>query len=147
MGVSGEKGRQGQAGQSRRPIQFTVRRTSAFSSSLDTTRLPFSEFVTASPDTTILDLNTGTFTAPRTGFYVFMFSALKSDDVEYVRLHLNKNGEEVVSVHTVSPGNYDQLSGSAVVELESGDTVFLTMFGSVQSGKTYKYTVFSGFII
>ncbi|XP_038063233.1 complement C1q subcomponent subunit B-like [Patiria miniata] len=146
-GIKGQKGEPGEApDDSNQRVAFTVVRTSASdtSTSLDT-RLPFQATETLLPGTSF-DLETGTFTCGVPGTYVFMFSVNNYPSSSYLYVHLRKNGVAVVSGGSSDSSQYEQMSGSAVVVLQRGDTMYLTMYGRAYSDSDHK-TSFSGFLL
>ncbi|XP_022105895.1 complement C1q tumor necrosis factor-related protein 2-like [Acanthaster planci] len=147
-GVKGQKGEPAETpGNPAHPVAFSVRRRSSTdTSSSDNTHLAFEETETLLPGTSF-DLSTGTFTCNVPGTYVFMFSVLKHSSSSYIRVHLKKNNEFIVSGHGNDSGKYEQVSGSAVLVLQQGDTVYLTMHGKAHSGSVYHYTSFNGFLL
>ncbi|XP_071795118.1 uncharacterized protein [Asterias amurensis] len=152
-GLTGPKGDRGD-GNENPGVVFTLRRKSSIFSTSDNTRLPFEEVTVASPDAEMIDLDMGVFTCPLSGTYVFMFSVLKSyEDNNNLRVHLHKNEEDIVSAKTTAPPakNYHPIGGSTTLDLEQGDTVFLTFYGSVRNvhyvTDTNEFTTFSGFLL
>ncbi|XP_038063209.1 complement C1q subcomponent subunit B-like, partial [Patiria miniata] len=145
-GVKGQKGEPGEApDDSNQRVAFTVVRTSTSDTSTSNDyRLPFQATETLLPGTSF-DLETGTFTCGVPGTYVFMFSVCKSS-TSGLYVFLRKNGDEVVSGGSDDSSHYDQVSGSAVVVLQRGDTMYLTMGGRAHSN-SWHYTSFSGFLL
>ncbi|XP_022110944.1 complement C1q subcomponent subunit B-like [Acanthaster planci] len=153
VGTTGEAGVKGQKGDpgetpdnSARLVAFTVMRTSDSDTSTNAeTRLPFEQTMTLLQGTDF-DLATGTFTCTVPGTYVFTFSVCK-----YYRnslyVHLRRNNDWVVSGRSTDSGSNEQVSGSAVLVLNRGDSVYLTMAGKVYGTSTYHYTSFSGFLL
>ncbi|XP_038077005.1 complement C1q and tumor necrosis factor-related protein 9-like [Patiria miniata] len=153
VGTTGETGVKGQKGEpgetpddSNQRVAFTVVRTSSSDESTSSdTRLSFQQTETLLPGTSF-DLETGTFTCSVPGTYVFTFSVLKYSNSETLFINLVKNDYRVIT--TFGPSNQQgQLSGSAVMVLQRGDTVYLTMAGRVHSASTSHYTSFSGFLL
>ncbi|XP_022094940.1 collagen alpha-1(X) chain-like [Acanthaster planci] len=150
IGESGVKGEKGDAGEtSKNSAQrraFTVRRiTDSDTSTSHTTHLPFDEVETLLPGTSF-NLATGTFTCNMPGTYVFTFSVNKEPSF-HLWVHLRKNNDAVISGGSNDSGSYEQVSGSAVLDLQQGDSVYLTMSGRANSGSPYHYTSFSGFLL
>ncbi|XP_038045380.1 complement C1q tumor necrosis factor-related protein 2-like [Patiria miniata] len=148
-GVKGQKGEPGETPEnSNQRVAFTAVRTSnAFTSTSHNTRLPFEEFETLLPGTNF-DLENGTFTCGVPGTYVFTFSVLKNGPSSVMYVFLVKNGTFVVSGLSNDGNHYEQVSGSAVLVLQRGDTVYLTMNGGpVYSEPVAHYTSFSGFLL
>ncbi|XP_038079074.1 complement C1q and tumor necrosis factor-related protein 9-like, partial [Patiria miniata] len=144
-GVKGQKGEPGETpDDSNQRVAFTVVRTSSSDTSArDDTRLPFQETETLLPGTSF-DLETATFTCGVPGTYVFMFSVYKYPGT--LTVHLRKNGDAVVGGGSSYSSHNDQVSGSAVVVLQRGDTIYLTMRGKAYSNSNH-YTSFSGFLL
>ncbi|XP_038076310.1 collagen alpha-1(X) chain-like [Patiria miniata] len=146
-GVKGQKGEPGETpDDSNQRVAFTVVRTSSSDTSTShDTRLPFQQAETLLPGTSF-DLETGSFTCSVPGTYVFTFSVLKYSNSDGLAIHLVKNDYTVISTHGTS-NQLGQLSGSAVLVLQRGDTVYVAMYGRVQSGSISHYTSFSGFLL
>ncbi|XP_038077240.1 complement C1q tumor necrosis factor-related protein 3-like, partial [Patiria miniata] len=147
-GIPGlQKGQPGETpDDSNQRVAFTVVRTShSDTSTSHHTRLPFQQAETLLPGTSF-DLETGTFTCSVPGIYVFTFSVLKYSNSDVLYIHLVKNNSKVISTYCHS-NQRGQLSGSAVLVLQRGDTVYLTMYGRVRSFSTEHYTSFSGFLL
>ncbi|XP_038077230.1 complement C1q subcomponent subunit B-like, partial [Patiria miniata] len=147
IGETGVKGQKGEPGEtpddSNQRVAFTAVRTShSDESTSHDTRLPFQQTETLLPGTSF-DPETGTFTCSVPGTYVFTFSALKYGNSGTLEIHLVKNNDKVISTHG-EVNQRGQLSGSSVLSLQRGDTVYVTMYGKVHSGK---YTSFSGFLL
>ena len=145
IGVKGQKGEPGETPVDS-SIAFTAVRTSPSSVSSDySTRLPFSVTVTLLPGTNF-DLETGTFTCDVPGVYVFMFSVNRYRNYS-TYVHLVKNNDKVVTLLIEQTAQHDQMSGSAVLVLQQGDTVYLTFHGRVYSDSGAYFTSFSGFLL
>ncbi|XP_022099679.1 complement C1q tumor necrosis factor-related protein 3-like [Acanthaster planci] len=147
-GEAGIKGQKGEAGESpdasTHRVAFTVRRTTSSDiSTSDNTRLAFEEAETLLPGTSF-DLATGTFACDVPGTYAFMFYVLTNSDSSFIDVHLRKNDEWIVSSYSPTDG---QASGGALLGLQSGDTVYLTMRGRAWSESVQHYTSFSGFLL
>ncbi|XP_038076201.1 complement C1q subcomponent subunit B-like [Patiria miniata] len=146
-GVKGQKGEPGETpDDSNQRVAFTVVRTSnSDTSTSNDYRLPFQQAETILPGTSF-DLETGTFNCSVPGTYVFTFSVLKYSNSGSLYIYLVKNDYKVITTHGTS-NQLGQLSGSAVMVLQRGDTVYLNMYGRAQSSSTYHYTSFSGFLL
>ncbi|XP_038076429.1 complement C1q subcomponent subunit B-like [Patiria miniata] len=147
-GVKGQKGEPGETpGDSNQRVAFTVTRTSSTdTSSSHNTRLPFQETKTLLPGTNF-DLETGAFTGNVPGTYVFHFSVLKYYNTGSLYIHLRKNSDYVVTGNSNDPSHYEQVSGSAVLVLQQGDVVYLTMHGMAYGDTQFPYNSFSGFLL
>ncbi|XP_038077246.1 caprin-2-like [Patiria miniata] len=106
--------------------------------------LPGKHTATLLPGTSF-ELETGTFTCSVSGTFVFMFSMNKSSSSSSLYVQLRKNDDVVVSGYSRA-SHYEQVSGSAVLFLQQGDTVYLTMSGNV-GGAANHATSFSGFLL
>ncbi|XP_038077235.1 collagen alpha-1(X) chain-like [Patiria miniata] len=149
-GETGVKGQKGEPGETpddlNQRVAFTVVRTSdSDESTSSVTHLPFQQTVTLLPGTSF-DLETGTFTCGVPGTYVFTFSVLKHSNSGQLVIHLVKNNYKVITTYGES-NQRGQLSGSAVLVLQRGDTVYVTMYGRARSHSTEHYTSFSGFLL
>ncbi|XP_038077268.1 complement C1q subcomponent subunit B-like [Patiria miniata] len=147
-GVKGQKGEPGETpDDSNQRVAFTVVRTSDFTSSRSDTRLPFQETETLLPGTSF-NLDTGTFTCSVLGTYVFTFSVRKYSSSNFIDVSLRKNNDKVVVITSHDESDQrGQLSGSAVLILQQGDTVYITIYGRVWSHHTEHFTSFSGFLL
>ncbi|XP_038077475.1 complement C1q subcomponent subunit B-like [Patiria miniata] len=153
VGTTGETGVKGQKGEpgetlddSNQRVAFTVKRTSDSDTSTGhDTRLPFQETETLLPGTSF-DLDSGTFTCSVPGTYVFLFSVFKPSSRAHLDIHLKKNDDWVVSGASGDSSSAEQVSGSAVLVLQRGDTVYLTMNGQAWSNFRH-YTSLSGFLL
>ncbi|XP_038063109.1 complement C1q subcomponent subunit C-like, partial [Patiria miniata] len=145
-GVKGQKGEPGETpDDSNQRVAFTVVRTShSDSSSGNDYRLPFQETETLLPGTSF-DLETGTFTCGVPGTYVFMFSVCNYYS-SGLYVQLRKNGFVVVSGYSTDSSHNEQVSGNAVVVLQRGDTMYLTMQGRAVSDSWHR-TSFSAFLL
>ncbi|XP_038076906.1 complement C1q subcomponent subunit B-like [Patiria miniata] len=146
-GVKGQKGEPGETpDDSNKRVAFTVVRTShSDTSTSHVTRLPFQQAETLLPGTSF-DLETGTFACSVPGTYVFTFTVLKYGNSGDLYIHLVKNDYKVISTYGVT-SQRGQLSGSVVMVLQRGDTVYVTMYGRALSGSTEHNTSFSGFLL
>ena len=149
-GATGVKGQKGEPGEtpvdSSNRVAFTVVRTSSSSvSSVHSTRLTFEGTKTLLQGTNF-DLGTGTFTCDIPGVYVFMFSVNRYPGF-HLYVHLSKNNERIMTGHSGSTSHHDQVSGSAVLVLQQGDTVYLTFTGRAYSSTSYNYISFCGFLL
>ena len=143
-GVKGDKGEPGDtvAVSPRQRVAFTLRRRDSFSSSDESTRLPFQEILTRTRDADI-NVETGTFSCNLPGTYAFMFSVTKFGGGTFY-VHLVKNNDIIVSGS--SADDKESVSGSAIFYLQPGDTVYLTMAGRTMQW-SYFQTYFSGFLL
>ncbi|XP_061179366.1 uncharacterized protein LOC133187991 [Saccostrea echinata] len=93
--------------------------------------------------------NTGVFTAPVAGIYVFHYHALtQNDKAEWVELYHNYIYVNSLYAHT--SGGYGSGSNSAALELDVGDTVYLDIQhrGSfLYGGSDNIYCTFSGYLL
>ncbi|XP_022110010.1 collagen alpha-1(X) chain-like [Acanthaster planci] len=153
VGAQGEAGVKGQKGEpwetpgnSAQTVAFTVtRRTDSEMSGSYDSRLSFERFETLLPGTSF-DLATGTFTCNVAGTYVFTFSVGKYGSSS-LTVSLRKNEDWVVSGNSYDSDQFEQVSSSAVLVLQQGDLVYLTMNGKAWSSSPRHYTSFSGFLL
>ncbi|XP_022099672.1 complement C1q and tumor necrosis factor-related protein 9A-like [Acanthaster planci] len=147
-GVKGQKGELGEAGEALETprVAFTVTRTtSSAASSSYNTRLQFQETETLLPGTSF-DLESGAFSCNVSGTYVFMFSVRKQNPSSDLHVKLWKNGVVIVTGVSTDSSHYEQVSGSAVLVLQQGDSVYVTMKGTAYSDSDHE-TSFSGFLL
>ncbi|KAJ8319976.1 hypothetical protein KUTeg_001563 [Tegillarca granosa] len=93
--------------------------------------------------------NTGVFTCRYSGIYVFHFHALSQLD-KPIYIDLYHNYLYVDSLYGHNPGGYAAGSNTAVIELLSGDTVYLdeSSYNSFEYGGVYEvYSTFSGYFL
>jgi hypothetical protein len=83
-----------------------------------------------------MNLQTGKFTAPRTGKYFFSLSGLgyfpASSSNQGMQLHLVKNGSKIADAHcdTTSPGGqYETFSLQSTLQLQVGDQIWVEISG------------------
>ena len=83
-----------------------------------------------------MNLQTGKFTAPRTGKYFFSLSGIgyfpPSSSNLYMNLHLVKNGSRIAKTYsdTTSPGGqYESFSLQSTLQLQVGDQIWVDISG------------------
>ncbi|XP_038076225.1 C1q-related factor-like [Patiria miniata] len=153
VGVTGPKGDEGKKGEPgetshccTQQIAFNAVRTSdSDTSTSGDTRMPFQETKTLLPGTSF-DLQIGTFTCNVSGTYVFMFAACKHPSSSSLSVYLRKNGDWIANGYSNDSSHYELVSGSAVLVLRRGDTVYLTYRGRAHSNSNHDIT-FSGFLL
>ena len=103
-----------------------------------------------------MNLQTGKFTAPRTGKYFFSLSGLgyfpASSSNQAMHLHLVKNGSRIASAYSgsTSPGGmYDTYSLQSTLQLQVGEQIWVDI--SIISAGAYfngnGYTHFTGWLL
>ncbi|XP_036960597.1 cerebellin-1-like [Acanthopagrus latus] len=93
--------------------------------------------------------NIGYFMAPVRGAYYFRFTGHVAHSGSSMRLDLIKNGNPVVTAGdrpTTSEDAEDNASNGAVLQLDAGDVVSVTLGGNVWDDQ-YHRTTFSGFLL
>ncbi|XP_072045034.1 uncharacterized protein [Amphiura filiformis] len=144
-GAVGQKGQKGDNGQSRKSA-FTAVKTSTQTGNandvleFDTTSVNINEH---------FSLATNKFTCVFPGTYVFMYSILIYHPTE-VHINLVKNGNLVVTAHTRTGGfsnDADAASNSAILNLQSGDQVWLKFQYGGRQVLGNRYSSFSGFLL
>jgi hypothetical protein len=103
-----------------------------------------------------MNLQTGKFTAPRTGKYFFSLSGLgyfpASSSNQGMHLHLVKNGGRIANAFadTTSPGGqYETYSLQSTLQLQVGDQIWVDISG-ISAGayfNGYGYTHFTGWLL
>ena len=94
--------------------------------------------------------NTGTFTAPRNGVYIFSAAVLTANDNSSILYaDLTKNGFAVARLHAVHNYGYaSQTSVTLVTKLDQGDEIYVRISGSENvSIWGEKYSFFSGALV
>ena len=93
-----------------------------------------------------MNINTGVFTAPRTGAYHFSFSFMKDEQAKAIVIFIRKNGVNIGAAHTYALPNIKLHSSlPATLKLKSGDTVDL--FQMLDGNMYSPYTHFTGWLI
>ena len=96
------------------------------------------------------DVDTGVFTAPQTGIYVFHFHAL-AEISSVIWLELFHNYRYVESLYGYSGGEWGSGSNAAVLKLTSGDVVYVQTrpdHNIYLYGKPHQvYCTFSGYLL
>ena len=96
-----------------------------------------------------MKINTGVFTAPRSGTYHFSFAFMKDEQATSLAIYIRKNGARIggALVHN-NPTVKHQSSLSVPLQLKSGDTVDMFQMGN---GNIYDdnshYTHFTGWLM
>nr|CBX41681.1 putative C1q domain containing protein MgC1q32 [Mytilus galloprovincialis] len=92
------------------------------------------------------DPNSGTFTAPRQGFYQISATTM-SPQGKYFHSHLMKNNEKTVGLYTGE--GYHTGSANIVLKLKKGDRVYIKHRGGTEAiySDGDHWCMFSGFLI
>lgn len=95
------------------------------------------------------DGDTGMFTAPADGAYVFMMNVHRAAVTKSPYVKLMKEGEMQVSVYDYGTSDaYDTASNSAILELAQGERVWLQLDqGNELNSNDNRYTTFSGYML
>lgn len=93
--------------------------------------------------------DTGIFNCSIPGYYFFTFNIYKSSTANYPLVRLMLNGDVQVSVLDADFwDSEDSSSNSVILELISGDSVWLELYeGRVLHSSYYRYTTFSGTLL
>ncbi|XP_046377715.1 complement C1q-like protein 4 [Haliotis rufescens] len=94
------------------------------------------------------DNNTGEFTCPAAGTYVFQFHGLTESDGS-IWMELFKNNAYVISAYSHSANDYGAASNAIVLQLAVGDVVHLQGHGDVYlyGASDEVYATFNGFLL
>ncbi len=111
------------------------------------TVMAFEDVMTNVGDT--YDPVTGKFTCTVAGTYYFSFNIQRQSTSLNPHMSMRKNGEIVVSVYNNALGSRDQVSNSAIIQLQVGDKVWIELSSSSNGalGDTWRYNSFSGFLL
>ncbi|XP_029362797.1 complement C1q-like protein 2 isoform X1 [Echeneis naucrates] len=96
------------------------------------------------------DPTTGKFTCQVSGIYYFTYHVLmRGGDGTSMWADLCKNGQVRASaIAQDADQNYDYASNSVVLQLESGDEIYVKLDGGkAHGGNNNKYSTFSGFLL
>ena len=134
------------------PTYFNVQKTINF----DQTNTPIPFEIERLNVGEAMNLQTGKFTAPRTGKYFFSLSGLgsfpASSSYLYMYLHLVKNGNRIANTHsdTTSPGGqYEIFSLQSTLQLQVGDQIWVDISG-ISAGTYIRgsgFTHFTGWLL
>ncbi|XP_072044659.1 LOW QUALITY PROTEIN: complement C1q and tumor necrosis factor-related protein 9B-like [Amphiura filiformis] len=145
-GLNGEKGQKGECGQGRRSA-FTAIKTSIQSGSTGDV-VTFQE--TSANINGHFNLATNKFVCVFPGTYVFTCS-LGIFEPGDIHINLVMNGNKIVTAHAralVDSSDFDQASISAILNLQTGDQVWLKFAGNERIySSSGKYSAFSGFLL
>ena len=144
-GVKGQKGEIGSMMGQNRASAFSAVRSSSFTASSTNQALPFETVHTNVGD----DFNAGTgrFTCDIPGIYIFTYNILTSTGNTFTSLM--KNDDKINSVYRQSETFNDMIGNVAVLQLATGDQVWLSIRSSGQEifSNSDLYTTFSGVIL
>ena len=134
------------------PTYFNVQKTINF----DQTNTPIPFEIERLNVGEAMNLQTGKFTAPRTGKYFFSLSGLgsfpASSSNQAMGLHLVKNGSRIANAHsdTTSPGGeWETFSLQSTLQLQVGDQIWVDI-SSISAGAYFwgnYYTHFTGWLL
>ena len=96
-----------------------------------------------------MNINTGVFTAPRSGTYFFSFAFMKDKKANSIVIFIRKNGANIGASHTDAIANSKvQSSLPSILKLRSGDVVDLvqTRDGIIYDDASH-YTHFTGWLM
>lgn len=95
------------------------------------------------------DGDTGIFTAPANGAYVFMMNIHRAAVTKSPYVKLMKEGEMQVATYDYGTSDaYDTASNSIILELAEGEQVWLQLDqGNEINSNSNKYTTFSGYLL
>ena len=125
------------------PVAFTAGITSA-SSSWRGDILVFPHVITNKGQG--YSLNSGKFTAPRDGTYVFTVTAVSYSN--YLRLDIVHDGVSKVRTWSDDSAYYQTGTNLVVLELDRGDAVWVKRdAGGGYTSASVPYTTFSGFLL
>ncbi|XP_072048158.1 uncharacterized protein [Amphiura filiformis] len=146
MGVTGHRGDKGQKGEigRSRVSAFSAVRINSFTSSRSGEALPFERVHTNVGDDFVA--TTGEFTCTIPGIYLFTYNIGTKTFPPRVQLMMNE-----VKINSVfrSKGSNDIVSNTAVLQLDTGNVVWLKVVnhGKIVFSTTELYTSFSGVLL
>ena len=93
------------------------------------------------------DPESGTFTAPKSGYYAFFFSGQKHKNSSWIEIYVKKNGASEFQI--LDPPKYDEkrnINSHFVLQLNENDEVNLEIHnGDISNGE--KRVTFTGHLI
>lgn len=93
------------------------------------------------------NLNTGVFTTPKEGTYVFYVSALEYI-TQYLKIDIVLNSVSKVRAVSDSSASYQTATNMVVLNLQKGDRVWVRhLYGKGYTSADVSETTFSGFLI
>ena len=127
------------------PVHFYVQRNKAFSSPNSVVTFDLERLNVGGA----MNINTGVFTAPRSGTYFFSFAFMKDEQTKYIYIYIRKNGANIGAANTHAlPNTKLQSNLPVMLKLKSGDKVDLigTRGGNIYDDASH-YTHFTGWLI
>ncbi len=97
-----------------------------------------------------MDLNSGMFTVPRAGIYVFSFTGIKEWNAGNTGVYLMLNGKERIAkgygTSSESKGNYT-IALHCTLQLRKDDQIYLFIDGGAIHDDQWHYSKFTGSLI
>ncbi|CAN0429594.1 unnamed protein product [Lampetra planeri] len=94
------------------------------------------------------DVTTGRFLCPSNGTYVFIFHILKLAVNVPLYINLMRNDEVLVSAYANDGApDHETASNHAVLQLVTGDNIWLRVHRGTIYGSSWKYSTFSGYLL
>ncbi|XP_078402255.1 complement C1q and tumor necrosis factor-related protein 9A [Cetorhinus maximus] len=154
-GIQGERGDKGEMGEKGKTGKNALIRNSAFSVGLtglskwprSGSPIKFEKILYNNQNH--YNLSTGKFTCEFSGVYYFVYHI--SVYVKHVRVSLYKNGAQILNTFDSYQNGEDQASGGTLVQLQTGDQVWLQVIGGDSYNGLFADhsddTVFTGFLL
>jgi hypothetical protein len=137
------------------PIEFYVQSTTNFTAAIADQRIEYNTFQLLRG--TAMDYQTGLFTAPKNGTYVFAFSGLDLPGNSDLLINVYKNDDKILIKELIGSGgpvggtaNHGTAAIPFVLRLTSGDTIRVyvgTASGTLYSDPKRPMTHFTGFLL
>ncbi len=126
------------------PVYFYVQRTSSFSAAGAV--IPFQREMLNQGGA--MNLETGTFTAPRNGTYHFAFSGIKDGPGGDMYIFLQLNGEAVALAYVGGTNGHFSYALKSTLKLKSGDEIRLYKYsGGILFDDSRQFTHFTGWML
>jgi len=125
------------------PVQFFVQRRSSFATL--NTPIPFE--VERLSVGQAMNLASGIFIAPKSGFYHFVFCGNKQASTTSVVVFLRVNGNNVAIAHSSAQNEFVTIVLQSTLKLNIGDEISLVITSGSLNDSGNQHTQFSGFLL
>jgi C1q-related factor len=125
------------------PVYFHVQRSEPYS--LVNTTIPFNiEQLNVGGG---MHIDSGIFTAPKSGIYFFSFTGIKESSANQLRVHLYHNSNYITVAYGAAVSGHLAMTLSSTLSLKSDDQVSLLLFAGQLHDAFYNHTNFNGLLL